>query len=139
MPNELRHIPATTIGVQIGQGGLGPADYFTGAVSPERLSGAEDMPASALRVSFAPGARTNWHTHDDGQILIVTSGNGIVADRDGWIRHITTGDVVEIPGGVEHWHGALANGPMQHIAIQTASATWLEPVTEEDYAASQPT
>jgi len=136
MPNELRHIPATEIGVKIGEGGFGPADYFTGAVSPERLSGADDMPASALRVSFAPGGRTNWHTHDDGQILIVTSGNGIVADRNGWVRHITTGDVVEIPGGVEHWHGAVADGPMQHIAIQTAGATWLEPVSEEDYTAA---
>ena len=136
--SELRHIKAGEIGVQIGSGGYGPADYFTGKVSPERLSGAPDMPASMLRVSFPPGARTNWHTHDDGQILYVTSGNGIVADRTGWVRHITVGDIVEIPGGVEHWHGAVAEHPMQHIAIQTAGATWLEPVSEEDYAAAQP-
>lgn len=138
MSKALRLIPAKEVGVKVGKGGFGPADYFTGSVSPERLSGAADMPASALRVSFAPGGRTNWHTHDEGQILIVTSGNGIVADRTGWVRHITTGDVVEIPGGVEHWHGAVADGPMQHIAIQTDGATWLEPVSEDDYAEAQP-
>ena len=138
MAQTIRFIPGRDIGVQVGQGGFGPADYFTGYVSPERLSGAPDMPASALRVSFAPGGRTNWHTHEDGQILIVTSGNGIVAGRDGWVQAITAGDVVEIPGGVEHWHGAVSDGPMQHIAIQTSGAQWLEPVSEEDYAKAHP-
>ena len=60
-----------------------------------------------LSVEFAPGARTAWHTHPAGQILVVTMGTGTIATR-AWTRRMTVGDVVEIPANVEHWHGATA-------------------------------
>jgi len=112
----------------------GPAEHFGGTVSMEMLSNHADIAASVLRVSFAPGARTAWHTHPAGQVLLVTSGNGIVATRD-WSRCMSVGDVVEIPAGVEHWHGAASATPMQHVAVQPDSATaWLEHVTDEEHA-----
>ena len=103
-----------------------------GAVQIETLSAHEGIAGSVLRVGFAPGARTAWHTHPAGQILYVTSGNGLVATRD-WSRRITVGDVVEIPAGVEHWHGATASTPMQHLAVQPDARTdWREPVDDAD-------
>ena len=115
----------------------GPADHFGGTVSIETLSNHADIAASVLRVSLVPGARTAWHTHPAGQVLLVTSGNGLVATRD-WSRRMSAGDVVEIPAGVEHWHGAASATPMQHVAVQPDPATeWLEPVTDEDHARAE--
>ena len=112
----------------------GPEAYFTGAVQIEPLSAHESISTSVLRVSFAPGARTAWHTHPAGQILLVTSGNGLVATRE-WSRRIGVGDVVEIPAGVEHWHGAAVSTPLQHLAIQPDPATdWRAQVTDEEFA-----
>lgn len=111
-----------------------PEAWFTGGVQIETLSAHEDIATSVLRVSFVPGARTAWHTHPGGQILVVTSGNGLVATRE-WSRAISVGDVVEIPAGVEHWHGAGAATPMQHLAIQPDAATdWRDPVDEATFA-----
>ena len=84
-------------------------------------------------VSFAPGARTHWHSHDGGQVLIVTSGSGRVYARDGLGGEIGTGDVVFIPPGVEHWHGAGPDSPMVHTAISLQGHDWLEPVTDDEY------
>ena len=93
---------------------------------------------SGLSVTFEPGARTAWHKHPLGQTLIVTSGCGWVRQRGGEIQEIRPGDVVRIPPGVEHWHGATPTTPMTHIAIQEQQldgkrTDWLEPVTDEQY------
>lgn len=111
------------------------AAYFSGAVRMESLARPATFDCEVLRVNFFPGGRTGWHTHPIGQVLVVTSGTGVVATRE--LSHlITMGDVVEIPAGVEHWHGAAPETPMQHIAIQPGGATaWLELVTDADYAA----
>jgi quercetin dioxygenase-like cupin family protein len=85
-------------------------------------------------VSFSPGARTHWHSHDGGQVLVVTSGCGRVADRDGDGDAIATGDIVFIPPGLEHWHGATGESPMVHIAISLQGHDWLEAVSDADYA-----
>jgi quercetin dioxygenase-like cupin family protein len=87
-------------------------------------------------VFFGAGARTNWHTHGRGQVLIVTSGAGLVYDRDGQGGEIATGDIVFIPGGVEHWHGAAADSYLVHLAISIDGHEWLEPVADEDYLAA---
>lgn len=110
----------------------GPAAWFTGQVTLESLSEHEEMGLSVLRVSFSPGARTAWHTHPEGQVLVVTSGNGLFGTRAG-TRRMSTGDVIEIAAGVEHWHGAGASTPLQHLALQSAT-DWLDPVSDEDYA-----
>ena len=87
-------------------------------------------------VSFDPGSRTYWHSHDAGQVLVVTSGSGLIYDRNGDGGPITTGDVVFIPPGVEHWHGAAGDSCMVHLAISLQGHDWLEEVSEADYGAA---
>jgi len=96
----------------------GSADNFTGTVIVDPLYGAnEHLPQTGGVVTFAPGARSAWHKHPAGQILIVTSGTGWVQEEGGEKREIKPGDVVWTPPGVKHWHGATATTSMSHIAI----------------------
>lgn len=89
-------------------------------------------------VTFEPGARTNWHTHPKGQILIVVEGQGWYQQKGQPAQAIKKGDVVNIPENTEHWHGATAGTKMVHIAITNyegeANVVWLKPVTDEEYA-----
>jgi quercetin dioxygenase-like cupin family protein len=118
--------------------GKGPVEYFTGTVRVDPLFQAKD-PARALgaSVTFEPGARTACHTHPLGQTLIVTAGCGLVQRRGGPIEEIRPGDVVWIPPGEQHWHGATATTAMTHIAIveqlDGKTADWMEKVTDEQY------
>jgi len=117
--------------------GPNPA-YFTGSVSFDPVIDAPG-PArvNALRVSFAPGARTAWHTHPLGQTLYILSGAGLVALRGEAPRRIRAGDSVWIPPGEVHWHGAAPETAMVHLAIQEkqgdSAADWLEQVSDADY------
>ena len=97
----------------------GSAEYFTGTVRIDPLFQAND-PARAVgaSVTFEPGSRTVWHTHPLGQILIVTAGCGLVQRWDVPAEEIRPGDVVWIPPGEKHWHGATSTTAMTHIAIQ---------------------
>jgi quercetin dioxygenase-like cupin family protein len=117
---------------------VGGAKNFTGAVRIDSLFQATD-PASVSGgiVTFEPGARTTWHTRPLGQTLIVTSGAGLVQQWGGPIQEIGPGDVVWIPPGVKHWHGAAATTGMTHIAIAAMldgkAVDWMEKVTDEQY------
>jgi len=114
------------------------ADYFTGAVQVQELFPADDPSrTSGGKVTFEPGARSAWHTHPLGQILIVTDGTGWVQQWGGPIEEIRKGDVIWIPPGVKHWHGATPSTAMTHIAIQDQlngkAVEWMEKVTDEQY------
>ncbi len=116
----------------------GAAEYFTGSVIVEPLFGVKDsMQSTGGLVTFEPGARSAWHTHPAGQILIVTSGTGWVQEEGGEKREIKPGDVIWTPPGVKHWHGATATNFMSHIAITNMvggkNAEWLEKVSDEQY------
>jgi quercetin dioxygenase-like cupin family protein len=116
----------------------GQAEYFTGLVRIDPLfSVTEPSRAAGARVTFEPGARTAWHTHPLGQTLIVTAGAGWVQQQGGPVQEIAEGDVVRIPAGVKHWHGATATTRMTHIAIQEQLdgkvVDWMEKVTDEQY------
>jgi quercetin dioxygenase-like cupin family protein len=116
----------------------GQAEYFTGSVRIDPLFPVtEPARASAARVTFEPGARTAWHTHPLGQKLIVTAGTGWVQQQNGPVEEIREGDVVLIPGGVKHWHGATATTRMTHIAIQEQLegkvVVWMEKVSDSQY------
>jgi quercetin dioxygenase-like cupin family protein len=118
--------------------GKGPAAYFTGAVRVDPLFGPpEPARASGSSVTFEPGARTAWHAHPLGQTLIVTVGCGRVQREGGPIEEIRPGDVVWIPPGVKHWHGAAPTTAMTHIAIQERIdgkvVEWMEKVSDEQY------
>ena len=121
--------------------GKGPAEYFTGSVRVDTLfEAAEPARAVGAMVTFEPGARTAWHTHPLGQTLIVTSGFGWVQREGGPIEEIRPGDVIWIPPGEKHWHGAAPTTAMTHIAIQEQldgkAVDWMEKVSDEQYQAS---
>jgi quercetin dioxygenase-like cupin family protein len=116
----------------------GPADWFTGVVRIDPLFPvAPPARAAGNAVTFEPGARTTWHTHPLGQILIVTAGCGRVQRDGGPIEEIRPGDVVGFAPGEKHWHGAAPLTAMTHIAIQESldgkAVDWMEKVTDEDY------
>jgi quercetin dioxygenase-like cupin family protein len=118
--------------------GKGPAEYFTGAVRIDPLLQApEPARVFCASVTFEPAARTAWHTHPLGQTLIVTAGCGRVQSWGGPIEEIRPGDVVWIPPGEKHWHGAAPTTAMTHIAIVEAldgkTADWMEKVSDEQY------
>jgi 4-carboxymuconolactone decarboxylase len=118
----------------------GPVENFTGSVRVEPLFNATaPARASAARVTFERGARTAWHTHPLGQRLVVTAGAGWIQQWGGPIQEIRPGDVVWIPPGQKHWHGASATSSMTHIAIQEhldgKTVDWMEHVTEGQYGA----
>lgn len=113
-------------------------DWFTGAVTMSPLfHDAAPSQVAGARVTFQPGARTNWHTHPLGQILIVTDGTGRVQRDGGAVEVIGKGDVVRFDPDERHWHGAAPDSAMTHIAIHEAvdgsAVTWLEPVSDVDY------
>ncbi len=87
-------------------------------------------------IFFAPSARTHWHSHERGQILVVTAGEGHVVDRNGDGGAIRAGDIVFIPPGVEHWHGAGPASYLTHLAISLGDHRWLEQVSDQEYRAS---
>jgi quercetin dioxygenase-like cupin family protein len=116
----------------------GPAEYFTGVVRIDPLFPVT-APARAAgnAVTFEPGARTAWHTHPLGQVLIVTMGCGRAQREGGPIEEIRPGDVVVFAPGEKHWHGAAPTTAMTHIAIQEAldgkAVEWMEKVSDEQY------
>jgi quercetin dioxygenase-like cupin family protein len=116
-----------------------PKDYFTGTVWLDPIVTAP-APArlGAARVSFEPGARTAWHTHPLGQTLYVIAGVGRFQTAGGPVREIKAGDVVWIPPGEKHWHGAAPTTGMTHVAMQEGQdgsfVTWMEQVSDADYA-----
>ncbi len=118
----------------------GPAENFTGTVRVERLFGAaEPARATGGLVTFEAGARSAWHAHPLGQILIVTAGIGRVQQWGGPIQEIRKGDTIRIPPNVKHWHGASPHTTMTHIAIveqlDGKSTDWMEKVSDEQYNA----
>jgi quercetin dioxygenase-like cupin family protein len=118
----------------------GPAERFTGSVRIVPLFQASvSSRMSGNNVTFEPGARTAWHTHPLGQTLIVTYGSGWIQQWGGQIEEIKKRDVVRIPPGLKHWHGATATTGMTHISIveqlDGKSADWLEKVSDEQYQA----
>ncbi|NUQ99816.1 MAG: cupin domain-containing protein [Streptomyces sp.] len=119
-----------------------PAELFTGDVylNPiQTLTEPGRLVASLVR--FTPGARTNWHSHANGQTLYVTDGLGLVGTRDGNVVRVSAGQTIKCPAGEEHWHGGTDTTLMAHIAMLVGveggdGTTWLEPVTDEQYAAA---
>jgi quercetin dioxygenase-like cupin family protein len=118
--------------------GKGQAEYFTGSVRVDPLFNAPS-PARVFgaSVTFGPGARTAWHTHPLGQILIVTAGCGWAQRWDGPVEEIRPGDVIWFSPGEKHWHGATPTTAMTHIVIveqlDGKPADWMEQVSDKQY------
>ncbi len=143
-PNEVANDPNPPL--SISRAGTrtsrpGSLEYVTGTTKTEMLFSAEEPTrASAGWVTFEPGARTGWHTHPLGQVLVVTAGEGRVQRWGGPLEKIHVGDVVRIPPGVKHWHGATPDSGMTHLAVQEQQdgrvVDWLEKVSDEHYLSS---
>lgn len=111
------------------------SQYFVGQAYLNMLTTA-GVPIG--NVTFEPGCRNNWHIHHKGgQILLVTAGRGYYREWGEPAQELHPGDVVSIPAGVKHWHGAARDSWFAHLAVEVpaenSSNEWLEPVTDEEY------
>jgi 4-carboxymuconolactone decarboxylase len=142
-PGAQSQIPAEQQAIRITRVGTQPTrplspDNFTGNVRMDPgLQIGEPARISGGRVLFDPGARTAWHTHPLGQTLIVTAGTGRVQRWGDPVDEIRQGDVVWIPPGQKHWHGAAPNSSMTHIAITEQldgkAVDWMEKVSDVQF------
>lgn len=118
-------------------GQIGSGTVFTGTAYISPVFGPQMNNVSAGEVTFLPGARSAWHTHPAGQMLVVTHGTGWTQERGQDKQVIKAGDVVWCPPGVEHWHGASDSTSVTHYAIQAvvdgSAVSWGDQVTEQEY------
>ena len=118
----------------------GPDNWFTGSarMDPVHLNARPPSRLTAALVTFEPGARTNWHKHPLGQLLIVTAGKGWTQLEGGERVTIHAGDTVWCPPDKKHWHGATSDTAMSHFAVQEkkdgTNVVWLEPVSDQQYS-----
>ena len=125
----------------LGQENSAYAQFFIGRSYLNPLTPAGVTPAFA-NVTFEPGCRNNWHIHHadkgGGQILLCVAGSGWYQEEGKPARSLNPGDVVVIPAGVRHWHGAKKDSWFAHIAVEVpgenAKNEWCEPVSDEEYA-----
>jgi len=119
----------------------GPADRFSGTVYIDPIATpSEASRISASSVHFAPGARTAWHAHPNGQTIFITEGIARVQRRGGPLEEINTGERVFFEPGEDHWHGATPNRFMTHLSLvevddHGSNVTWGSHVTDEQYGA----
>ena len=112
--------------------------FFTGTTHLNMLVTRDDVFNSSIgNVTFDASARTNWHKHSGGQILLVTAGEGRYQEKGKEIQILKKGDVVKIPPNAEHWHGAAPDSEFSHISIEpnipNNETTWLDAVTDAEY------
>lgn len=107
--------------------------YFTGKVTPQQASG-----VSTVRLTFDPSARTAWHSHSGGQVIIVEEGKLRVQERGKPGREFNAHEVYSTGGGVMHWHGATPDGPMTTVAVSFGTATWGDKISDAEYKAAAP-
>jgi len=104
------------------------------------VAGEDPSTMTAAYVCFECSARSAWHSHPKGQLLVVTEGSGLIQEWGKPVRKIQKGDVIWTPPDVRHWHGAGPDNKMTHLAIQESlngkSVEWMEKVTDEEYKTS---
>ena len=121
----------------------GSAENFTGKVTIAPVFGknATTPLASGALVTFEPEARTHWHTHPAGQILLIVDGVGYTQSQGGAIEELGIGDTIVCAPNVKHWHGASPDSYMTHFVItgekNGKNVQWMEAVTDEQYYASK--
>ena len=119
------------------------SEYFTGTAWVNILVPQDETGSYAIgNVVFEPSCRNNWHKHPAGQILLITDGKGYYQEKGRLARLLSKGDIVVIPSGVEHWHGAAHDSSMTHIVVTNNSkegaVEWMSPVTDEEYDRVRP-
>ncbi|WP_284460434.1 cupin domain-containing protein [Chryseobacterium sp.] len=128
---QLKNSPVFSQGKKI------TSDNFTGTAYLQMLMDADSLNSISVgNVTFEPGARSKWHIHPAGQILLVTDGIGYYQEKGHPKKILHKGDAVKCPPNIPHWHGASSNTPFIQIAItgrEKGETVWLEPVTDEEY------
>ena len=122
------------------KGEQGPGKNFTGKTYNYGLVAEDSVYNTVIgNVLFEPGARSNWHKHPAGQILIITAGEGYHQQRGKPMERMQKGDVVKCPPNVEHWHGATSSSSLHQMYIipntEKGIVEWLQPVTDKEYSA----
>ena len=122
------------------KGKQGPAENFTGKAFNYGLLESDSTYNTVVgNVLFEPGARSNWHKHPAGQILIITAGEGYHQQRGKPMERMQKGDVVKCPPNVEHWHGATPASSLHQMYIipntEKGIVEWLQPVSDKEYNA----
>jgi quercetin dioxygenase-like cupin family protein len=105
---------------------------FSGLVWGDALSSPGHDP-TVNNVIFAPRARTFWHKHEKGQLIVASNGRGLVFTADGAAAVLAVGDIAWVEGGEIHWHGAAADSLLTHTASSFGTTDWLDGVSDEEY------
>ena len=112
-------------------------DNFVGNAWLEMLVFADSINQNSVgSVTFEPGARTNWHSHPNGQIIMALKGKGYYQEKGSEKKILHKGDVVKCPANIPHWHGASSDTHFIQVAITSrinGPTEWLEAVTDEEY------
>lgn len=121
-------------------GGKLPEPFCKFFIEQAYLKPLTDKGGPTANVTFEPGCRNNWHIrHKGGQILLVTGGKGWYQAWAEPARELKSGDIVDIPPEVKHWHGAAADSWFSHLAVEIpaegGAVEWLEPVANDAYTA----
>lgn len=124
------------------KGNRAPVSNFTGTVWVRLLVPNDSTYTTSVgNVFFEPGARTYWHSHQAGQLLLITEGEGLYQEQGKPVQRLHKGDVIKCQPDVTHWHGASPNSPMTHIAInpntEKGIVVWKNPVTDQEYNTSK--
>jgi quercetin dioxygenase-like cupin family protein len=138
-PTESRQMPPSEIlkSTVFPQGNKITNQNFTGTAYLQSLIEADSLnPISVGNVTFEPGARSKWHSHPAGQILLVTEGKGYYQEKGQPKKILRKGDAIKCPPNIAHWHGASADTAFVQIAItgrEKGETVWLEAVTDKEY------
>jgi quercetin dioxygenase-like cupin family protein len=121
------------------RGDKGSPNYFTGTVWIKEVANQATPGYSVYKVVFDKGARTNWHTHPNKQVIVIVDGSGYLKEKNKPVRTLQRGDVVDVAGGVSFWIGAAPDQGIEQIVINpivkanVSAVDWLEKVTDEEY------
>ena len=90
-----------------------------------------------LRYSFEPGARTNWHSHEGGQVILIEKGRARVQEAGGAVREMGPRESFVTAPGVKHWHGAMPSEPLTQVSLSFGPTNWMEKVSDAQYTGKE--
>ena len=105
------------------------ANNFVGLVTPHTTT---DIRTN--RYTFSPGARTNWHSHGDGQVLFAEKGRMRTQEQGKAVQEVPQGTTLRVERQIVHWHGALPGEPLTQVSVSFGPTTWMAKVTDQEYA-----
>ena len=102
-----------------------------------KVSGHSTNDIRMLRYSFEPGARTNWHSHEGGQVILIEKGRARVQEAGGAVREMGPRASFVTAPGVKHWHGAMPSEPLTQVSLSFGATNWMEKVSDAQYTGKE--